>query len=70
MSDENLFLSMNVKRIRLNLGLTQEEFAKLFNASKGNVSMWESGKATPRPKRLKQLADLDGVDVLSLFKHC
>lgn len=70
MGSENLLLSINIKRIRLNLGLTMEEFAKLFNTNKSSISGWESGKVTPAPKRLKQLADLDGVDVSSLFKHC
>ena len=56
-----------IKAIRLNLGLTQEEFGKLLNASKGNVSTWEHGKSLPNPKRLKQIADFAGITVEALI---
>ena len=56
-----------IKKIRLNMGLTQEEFGKLFGASKGNVSVWEHGTSAPSPKRLKQMAEIAGVTVTDLM---
>ena len=49
-----------IKLIRLEKGLTLEEFGKFFNAGKGRVSTWENGKCMPCPKRLKKLAEISG----------
>ncbi|MGI7017252.1 helix-turn-helix domain-containing protein [Campylobacter coli] len=49
-----------IKLIRLEKGLTLEEFGKFFNAGKGTVSTWENGKCLPVPKRLKKLAEISG----------
>lgn len=49
-----------IKNLRLELGLTQTEFAYKLNASVSSISMWERGEAKPRSvyiefmKRLKQ----------------
>lgn len=47
-----------IKNIRLSLGLTMEEFGKLFDvvALKSNVSGWEKGKHLPNANRLKKIA--------------
>lgn len=60
-------LGQRIKEIRINLGETMEEFGKLLDASKGNVSMWESGKVTPNNLRLKSIADLAGISVEELL---
>lgn len=36
-----------IKAIRLNLGLTQEQFAHKIGATVASVNRWENGKATP-----------------------
>ena len=50
---------MDVKRIRLRLGLTQEEFARRVGCSGHAVSIWERGNRVPRVwayvEQLKQL---------------
>ena len=53
-------LGEKIKAIRLSLGKTQEEFGKTLrpNASKGNVSSWESGRVYPNRRRLTQIASL------------
>lgn len=60
-------LGQRIKEIRINLGVTMEEFGKLLDASKGNVSMWESGKVTPNNLRLKAIADIAGISVDELL---
>ncbi len=60
-------LGQRIKEIRINQGLSMEEFGKLLDASKGNVSMWESGKVTPNNLRLKAIADIAGISVDELL---
>lgn len=54
--------------IRINLGLTLEQFGKLFNASKSDVYRWEKGYHTPNKKRLKQIAMKGGIEVSQLLQ--
>ncbi len=60
-------LGQRIKKIRKEKGLSMEEFGKLLDASKGNVSMWESGKVTPSNERLKSIADLANISVEELL---
>lgn len=48
---------------RLNLGLNQVEFAKIFNVTKQTVSNWENGNRNPDSATLSKLADYFGVTV-------
>lgn len=65
--NQNIALGQRIKNIRKNSGLTQEDFGEKFGASKGNVSMWESGKVEPSPERLKAIADFGGLSVNELY---
>lgn len=58
-----------IKSIRLNLGLSTEKFATLFNppASKGTVSKWENGRYLPNNTRLKRIAELGHISVDELI---
>ena len=67
MRRNNSYLGEKIKRIRKDKGLTMEEFGELFDASKGNVSMWESGKIIPNTQRLKAIANLAGITVDELL---
>ncbi|MHA6891405.1 helix-turn-helix domain-containing protein [Ralstonia pseudosolanacearum] len=49
------------------LGLTQADLADRCGVSKEAVSNWLSGESTPRPRKLKALAEAIGVGVDSLF---
>lgn len=61
---ENL-IGSRIKIIRKNLGLSMEEFGKLFSpkASKGVVSNWENGYNNPNNERLKKIAELGNVSI-------
>lgn len=62
-------IGQRIKMIRQELGLTLEEFGKMFDpiANKSNVSRWEKGKAMPSPERLKIIAELGGISVQELL---
>lgn len=52
-----------IRKIRLEKGMTMQEFGKLFGVSKSSVSMWENGKSIPSPDRLKQIAKIGNTSV-------
>ena len=56
-----------IRSIRMNLGMTQEEFGNLFNATRSNVSKWERGSSLPNKTRLKAIADIGDVSVDELL---
>lgn len=56
-----------IKDIRLNKGMTLEEFGKLFNASKSIVYRWENGTSFPNPERLKAIAKIGDTTVEDLL---
>lgn len=56
-----------IKSIRLKQGLTQEEFGRKFEASKGNVATWEKGASLPNKNRLKNIAEFGNTTVEELL---
>ncbi|WP_368790787.1 helix-turn-helix domain-containing protein [Companilactobacillus farciminis] len=61
-------LARNIKNIRLELGLNQEQFGKLFtpNADKSIVSRWELGKSVPNASRLKTISKKGNITMMFL----
>ena len=45
---QELFGAEDVKALRLRLGCTQEEFAKIVGVTVAALSRWETGRAAPR----------------------
>ena len=60
-------IGMKIHKIRLEKGMTLEEFGKIFGASKSNVRSWEIGKNLPNPERLKTIAKLADMTVEELL---
>ena len=56
-----------IKNIRQQKGMTLEEFGKMFGASKSNVRSWEIGKNLPNPERLKTIAKIADISVVTLL---
>lgn len=61
-------LGRRIRAIRLQLGLTMEDFIERIDGKpgrgrSGTVNNWETGKNAPNKKRLKKIADLGGVSV-------
>lgn len=59
-------LGLKIKILRYKLGLSMEEFGKIFNATKGSVSGWESGKVIPNIERLHQMAEMGNIPITEL----
>lgn len=53
---------------RLSLGYSQEQVSKVLNVRQAAISHYESGKATPKYKYAKQLAELYGMNVDDFYK--
>lgn len=56
-------LGQKIKELRMDKGLTMEEFGKLCNTEKQTVNNWEKGRNEPSPERLKLIADVAGKSV-------
>ena len=54
--------------IRMNLGLTLEQFGKLVDAKKSDVYRWEKGYHLPNKNRLKIIAMKGGIEVSQLLQ--
>lgn len=54
--------------IRVNLGLTLEQFGELVNAKKSDVYRWENGYHLPNKNRLKVIAMKGGIEVSQLLQ--
>jgi len=53
---------MDIKELRLKLGLSQEEFAHKLGVTLSTVNRWEKGHFKPSKLALKALKKLELVD--------
>ena len=60
-------LNENIKNLRKNKGLTQEEMAIRLNVVRQTVSKWEKGHSVPDAEMLVKLADIFEVPVSQLL---
>ena len=61
-------VGVRIKDIRLEKGMSMEEFGKRFNTSKATVNNWEKGRNLPNKENLKIIADLAGMTVQKLLE--
>lgn len=59
----NLFIGENLKRLRKEKGLTQEQLAERLNVSFQAVSKWECGDGYPDIVMLPSIAQIFGVSL-------
>ena len=57
----------NIKRLRIQNNMTQEELAEKMFVSRQTVSSWETGRNQPDVDTLKALASVYGTDVNELI---
>ena len=57
----------NIRRLRHQSGLTQEQIAKKLGVTCQCVSKWENGTSAPDIERLPEIAALFGVSIDELF---
>lgn len=60
-------VGQRIKNIRLNKGMTLEEFGKLFKATKSNVNSWENGVSLPNKERLKTISKIGNISINELL---
>jgi transcriptional regulator with XRE-family HTH domain len=65
--DMRRIVGRNVRRIRLEKGLTQEQFADVSGFSQQYISGLESGKRNPTVVTLHELAQALGVTPIDLL---
>ena len=58
--------SENMRRIRFEKHMTQEEFADLLGTTKQNISRYESGAVSPKITTAKAIADKLGISLAEL----
>ena len=59
----------NMRRIRFEHHMTQEEFAELLGTTKQNVSRYESGAVSPKITTASIIADKLGISLSELSGH-
>lgn len=57
----NSEIALFVKAVRAALGKTQDDFAYMYNCTKGNVSAWENGRHEPTYATLADMSSRSGV---------
>lgn len=72
---ENLSLNNNItgetlSGLRKDIGLTQKEFAEIFNVSESTIAHYEQGITIPSPDMLCRFADYFNVTVDYLLGRC
>lgn len=60
-------LGENIKILRKDKGLTQEEFAIRLNVVRQTISKWEKGLSVPDAEMLQRIAEVLEVDVTELL---
>lgn len=60
-------MKRELRGLRVGAGMTQQELADKLGVTHISVSRWETGKAIPSPKYIKEMADMFGVDGKDIF---
>lgn len=68
-TDKHYIIGQRIKTIRLDSGLTMEQFGKLFNTSKGTVNNWEKGRNLPNKENLVIISEMGGQSVTELLDN-
>lgn len=72
-NEQKISLGKRIHNIRLSLGLSLNEFAKLVDpngkAQSGTVANWEKGRNAPNKKRLARIAKLGNISVDELLNN-
>lgn len=67
--EENMSIGNNIRQLRLNRGITQEQLAEQLHISGQAVSKWENQTALPDISCLPLLADFFGVSIDELMDY-
>jgi len=59
----------NIKRLREEMGMTQEQLAEKMDVTSGAVSLWESNKRSMNVKQADRLAKVLGTTIIELIRN-
>ncbi|WP_414429699.1 helix-turn-helix domain-containing protein [Atopobium sp.] len=62
-----MFFGNNIKRLRVLLGMTHEEFGRAIGYSQSAISAWESNRTYPRVNTVEQIAKLYHIPTSTLL---
>lgn len=57
-----------LKQARKNANLSQKELASKLNITQQSLANWESGKTTPRQKRLEEISQILKIPISDLLE--
>ena len=63
----NTSISKNIKRLRQQAGLTQEQMAEKLFVTRQTVSLWENGKTQPDIQTLERIAECFRVELMTVL---
>ena len=63
----NASIPKNIKRLRQQNGLTQEQMAEKLFVTRQTVSLWENGKTQPDIQTLERIAEVFQVDLMTVL---
>lgn len=63
----NMSIDKNIRRLRKQVGWTQEELAQRLFVTRQTVSLWELGKARPDMETLEKIADCFQVELAQVL---
>ena len=64
-----MIIGNNIKRIRQNKGVTQEQLGDIIGVTGQAISKWENGSALPDIQVLPKLADYFGISIDELMGY-
>ena len=67
--EEKMGVAENIKWLRTERDLTQEEFGKIADVSAMSVSQWENDRAVPRMGAVQRISDYFGIKA-SNIEYC
>ena len=59
---------MNIKHIRIEKGMNQEQLAEKLEVDRSAVAKWETGEAMPRAEKIPKIAEALNCRIEDLFK--
>ena len=63
----NTSISKNIKRLRQQAGMTQEQMAEKLFVTRQTVSLWENGKTQPDIQTLEHISECFDVDLMTVL---
>lgn len=61
-------IGANIKKYRIEAGLTQEQFAERLGYGRSTVTKWEIGSLEPLASTVKAIAQVLNIDVAKLYE--